>query len=107
MRPIPEKIKKEISKNKYYAKCARQSAECDGRITIEHAMIYAGRQVNEIWALIPLCWYHHLGSGLNKRINEFLALQRATEDELDKYNKSDFRQKREYLRKRFGGKIPT
>ena len=105
MRPIPEKIKKEISKNKYYAKCARQSPECDGRITIEHAMIYAGRQVNEIWALIPLCWYHHLGSGLNKRINEFIALQRASDEDLSKYPKSDFFQKRSYLKKLYSDKI--
>lgn len=75
---------------------------CSGRITIEHALMWAGRQVNELWALLPLCWYHHLGAGLNKRYNEYLALKRATPEDLAKYPKTDWVQKRIYLSTIFG-----
>lgn len=59
--------------------------ECEGRITIEHAFTYAGKQINELWALIPLCEYHHLGEGLIKRENQRIAVARATDEELSKY----------------------
>jgi hypothetical protein len=72
----------------YYAKCARaKDGGCSGRITWEHVWIYAGRQINEIWAIIPLCWFHHLGDGFNKKINEMLSLDRATAADLAKYPK--------------------
>jgi hypothetical protein len=97
MRSIPPKIRKQIDEEPYYKKCARLSSECSGRITIEHSFIYSGRQVNELWALLPLCWHHHLGSGLDKRINEYLSLQRATEEDLAKYPKRDWKQLKKYL----------
>lgn len=86
MRPIPDKIRREIDINPYYKICARDSdGGCNGRITMEHAFIYAGRQINELWSIIPLCWYHHLGPGLDKRKNQLIALRRATEEDLAKY----------------------
>ena len=85
MRPIPAKMKEAMSSDPYYKTCARSDHECSGRITWEHAFIYAGRQVNEVWAIIPLCWYHHLGAGLDKRINERISIARATDEDLAKY----------------------
>lgn len=91
-----------MAKDPYYSRCARQGADCHGRITWEHAMYFSGRKIQDRWAIIPLCWYHHLGSGLNKRINEFLALRRASEADLAKYPKSNFKQMRTYLEKQYG-----
>ncbi len=68
-------------------------------------MQYAGSQINERWAIIPLCWHHHLDKGLNKRINEFLALQRASDQELAKYPKASFARQRDYLKTIYGDKI--
>jgi len=90
MRPIPKKLKDEISSDPYYLKCARSGSDCRGRITWEHAFIYSGRQINEKWAIIPLCVYHHLGDGLNKRINEKIAVNRATEEDLKKYPRKNW-----------------
>lgn len=93
MRTIPAKLKKEILLNPYYKVCARKDSDCDGRITWEHAIIFAGRQVNEMWAIIPLCTYHHSvdlhqdGPGLNKEINVWIALNRATDDQLREVSK--------------------
>ena len=73
----------------YYKKCAREKeGNCAGRITFEHAIIYAGRQLNEKWAIIPLCEYHHAVNqyqdtgDLDKQKNICIALMRATDEEL-------------------------
>lgn len=93
MRTIPEKLKKEILADPYYKNCARKNSECDGRITWEHAIIFAGRQLNEKWAIVPLCTFHHAvdghqdGGDLNKELNVLLALNRASESELQAVSK--------------------
>lgn len=105
MRPIPQKHKDIISSDLYYSKCARDDeGTCQGRITIEHAIIYAGRQLNELWAYVPLCAYHHAvdefqdSGDLNKEKNVWLALKRATDEELDKVSKStDYKRLRDLL----------
>lgn len=81
----------------YYEKWAREGSDCKGRITWEHAWIYAGRQINEKWAIIPLCVFHHLGLGLNKKMNQALSLERATEEDLSKYPKKDWDNERLWL----------
>lgn len=92
MRPISQKIRKIISTEPYYKFCARTNwGDCDGRITMEHAFIYSGRQINEIWAIIPLCEFHHSlgkyldGGALDKKLNQYLALIRASQADLAKY----------------------
>src|SRR5690349_12289112 len=91
MHPIPPRLRKQLNEDPYYRTCARASATCKGRITFEHALTYAGRQVQEVWAIIPLCAFHHSvdefqdGPGLNKRINREIAMSRATEADRQKY----------------------
>jgi hypothetical protein len=94
MTPIPERIKRILEIDPYYHTCARSGSDCKGRITWEHAIIYAGKQVQEKWAIIPLCEYHHLGKGLDKQINIFIALSRATPEELKKYPRVDWEQEK-------------
>lgn len=95
-----------------YKRCLRASVlgdhECQadpatGRlIEWEHAIIYAGKQLQEKWAIIPICWHTHRGPGLNKRINEMLALNRATDEDLKKISKStDYIHLRKYLNKKY------
>ncbi|MCL5666990.1 MAG: hypothetical protein M1383_04445 [Patescibacteria group bacterium] len=95
----------------YYHTCARQAVFHDhvcqadpatGKlIEWEHAFIYGGQQVNEKWAIIPLCWYVHRGPGLDKNINRLLALRRATADDLQKYPRSNWMQQKLYLEKQY------
>lgn len=83
MTPIPKPLREEMAADPYYKTCARsQEGECEGRVTWEHAWIYAGRQIQEKWAIIPLCVWHHLGDGLDKDLNHLLALLRADLDDL-------------------------
>lgn len=85
------KLRRQIAEDPFMKRCARASYECQGRITWEHAFIYAKKQINEAWAIIPLCWYHHLGKGMDKRINEQIALSRATQEDLAKYPKRNWK----------------
>lgn len=107
MRPISPKNRKIINENSYYRMCARSNNDCDGRITIEHSFIYAGKQIDDIWSLIPLCWRHHLGNLLDKKLNQYIALKRAIELEgslipiIKKYPKKNWLQTFNYLRQKY------
>lgn len=88
MNNIPKKVKDEILQDPFYRFCARAKEPdeiCIGRITWEHALLYGGKQVQEKFAIIPLCEYHHLGDGLDKSINVRIALSRAAPQDLWKY----------------------
>lgn len=105
MRPIPASHKKEIDRLEYYKKCVRRiDGGCAGRITIEHALIYASNQIAEMWNYVPLCAYHHAvdfyqdGGDLKKEVNVFFALMQASDFELDQYSKAiDYRRERSRL----------
>jgi len=91
MHPIPPKLRRELSEDPYYKTCARADKTCKGRITWEHAVLYAGKQVQERWAILPLCEWHHSvnqfqdGGALNKRLNKEIAMARATPEDRAKY----------------------
>lgn len=80
---IPDDVRKQLQDEPDV--CARLSDECSGRITWEHALYYAGRKIQDRFAIIKLCEYHHLGSGLVKSINQQLAGARASEEDMKKY----------------------
>ena len=87
--PIPKSHREQIDTNPFFRVCVRASeSNCEGRITIDHAVTYAGKRLNEMWCYVPVCMYHHglLGSGgLDKTFNRKVALSRATPEELAKY----------------------
>ena len=99
MRPISPKIRKQLASDPFMQKCAYG---CNVKPEWEHALIYQGKQVNEWWAIIPLCTHHHRGHGLNKRYNEYIALSRASEADLMKYSKANWKQKLIYLKGIYG-----
>lgn len=82
--------------------------ECEGRITWEHVFKYAGRQINELWAIIFLCEKAHsvgqwMDTGiLDKQINEWIAINRMTPEDEAKYSRFSWRQRRSYLNAKFG-----
>lgn len=101
-----------MASNPFYKHCARAGLKghvCDGRITWEHAMTYAGGQIQEKWAIIPLCAKAHAvdqyqdGGDLDKRCNEWIALNRATPDELLAISKAkDYFYRKNFLNRIFG-----
>ena len=97
MRPISPKFRKIINEDPYYRTCANPDPNHSGRMTIEHAWCYASRQIDELWNFVPLCWHHHLGEGLNKKLNQIIALNRATPEDLQKYPNKNWSAERRSL----------
>lgn len=108
MRPISPRVKKLLDSEPEV--CARaMDGGCKGRITREHAIIYAGRQLDEAWAIVKLCTWHHAvdehqdGGDLQKERNVWIALNRATDEELRAISKViDYVRERERLNKVYG-----
>ena len=95
MRKISEKDKKTIGNSEYYKHCALASlGGCGGRITIEHAEIYAGKQIDEMWNYVPICAKHHGVdeyqdvTAVDKSRTRWVAFNQATDEELNKYYKA-------------------
>lgn len=99
-----------MANDPYYKKCCRAGdGTCGGRITWEHVIIFASKQLNERWCIIPLCERHHAvnnyqdNGDLNKRKNIWIALNRATDQELLSISKAvNYIQQREYYNTVFG-----
>ncbi len=85
MNNMPVKLRKELAADPEYRVCILKSAECDGRITFQHAVIYAGKQVQERFAILPMCVRHHLGDLHDGTRDRKMALGRATEADKAKY----------------------
>ena len=102
------KLRTEMSQDKFMARCIYcdigRGNECRGRVEWEHAFIYAGKQINEAWAIVPVCTYHHRGNGLDKEYNQYRAIIRADiNDLLLRMPKRDWAQIKNYLQKKYEG----
>ena len=76
---------------------------------MEHALIHAGRQVNEPWAIVAVCARGHEvdfyqdADTMDKNMNRWVALNRATDDNLREYSKAvDLIRERERLNNIYG-----
>lgn len=112
MRYIPEALKEEICAQLLHGFCLRRLALkdhiCEGRITWEHALIYAGRQINEVWAIVELCAKAHSvdrfqDTGIMvKTISEWIAINRMSPEDEEKYPRFNWAQRRAYLNSLYG-----
>ena len=110
MRAISKKVQKELDDDPRMKVCARSDERnCQGRITREHALIYGGKQIDEAWAILGICAYHHEvdefqdGGGMNKEKHEWLALRQAPAGRLKELSKAiDYERKLRYLNGIYG-----
>ena len=103
MRPIPPKLRNEMEIDPYYQRCCVTGKSRSQMVKIEwhHNLIYAGRQVNEKWCILPL-WDKIHDQARNKEVKEILdwiMLNRATDGDLARYSKADLIAKKERLNK--------
>ena len=105
MRAISAKDKKTIDTDPFYKVCIHERFRdklSPGRITIEHAYIYGGKQIAELWAYVPCKWEFNIDAKGNiKDFNKYIALLRCKE--LGKWNEtkakySKFNWDHEFLR---------
>lgn len=93
-------MRNEIAESGMNRFCAIEDCECWGGIQWHHVWIYAGRQINEPWAILGGCEGHH------KRVDGDMAvrdafrkksLQRATLEDLSKYPRFDWEREKRRL----------
>jgi hypothetical protein len=107
---IPEKLRAKMAMDPEYKRCSLQGhGPCEGRVTWEHALIYASKKIQERWAIIPLCALHHNvdqfqdAKTMIKDRNVWVALNRATEEELFRFSKVvNYTRERDRLNDKFG-----
>ena len=112
MRPIPLKLREQLASTGEMKLCIYNNADCKGRVEWEHAWDYGGKQIQEAWAIIPCCTYHHRGAGLDKDFNHFMSLLKARElassgvDVFYKYPKKNWPQLWQFLSKKYETYLP-
>lgn len=91
MRPIPPRMREEMSNDPFMKVCCLSMlGNCEGVIEWHHEIQFAGRQLSEKWAILPVCHFHHdqaRNSFIKERL-QWIALNRATEDELKAVTKA-------------------
>lgn len=109
MNNTPQSLKDKWSKNPAKVCMRADEGNCKGRLTKEHAIIYAGKQLQEDWAILDICEYHHGVNNyqdrgdLNKEKHHWLALNRATDEQLLAISKAEnYIAKRDRLNKIYG-----
>lgn len=82
---------------------------CDGRITLEHALTFAGKQIQLKWAILAICARGHEvdqfqdAHTMVKEMHVWVALNRATDEDLRIISKAeDYIRTRERLNRKYG-----
>ena len=114
MRQISLRVSRQIESDPLSKVCWRaellEDHQCLGRITMDHAVIHSGQQVDEAWAIVPTCSYAHSvdqwqdGGIHDKEIQEWIALNRMKPEDEAKYPNRDWSGRREYLNEKYGYK---
>lgn len=112
-------LRKDVAQDPEYTRCAILGmillfGPCGGRVTREHAIIFAGRKVQEKWAIPPFCAAHHgvdlyqdAPTQARKDVRVWVALNRATDEELHAISKAtNYIRERSRLNDKYGVYVP-
>ncbi len=104
IKPIPPKLREEMSQDKWYKKCCIADSECSNKIEWHHNLIFRGQRENVKEAILPVCQAHHRKAD-TREIREKLdhiMLQRMSDEQLEYYSKArNYKQYKIYLRKKY------
>lgn len=117
---MSDRLRKEVEEDSEYTRCSLQGlllpliGPCGGRVTREHAIIFAGKKVQEKWAIIPCCAAHHgvdlyqdAPTEARKEIRVWVALNRATDDEIHSVSKvENYSRRKSVLNDKYGTYLP-
>lgn len=102
MRPIPPKLREEMAADTFYRRCCITNFAWD-KIEWHHNFIFAGRQLNEKWCILPVSQEVHKNVGLYREKLDWIMLNRADETTLRKYSRSEnLIATRDRLNKKYG-----
>ena len=107
MRRIPTKLRAEMEADPYYHRCCVTGVRRGYGVKIDfhHNLIYAGRQVNEKWCILPLLRSVHdqANSKTMRDKLDWIMLNRTDEATLRAYSKAkDLVRRRDQLNEEFG-----
>ena len=99
MNKIPNKLRDEMAEDPLYQRCCVTGfTKRDTKIEWHHNLIFAGRQVQEKFAILPLAKHVHDQIELYRDQCDLIMLVRATPEELARYSKAvDLTEKRNRL----------
>lgn len=99
MNKVPQKLKKKWAEEDLLGLqrvCLRaDEGDCQGRMTKEHAIYWKGSQLQEEWAILDICEFHHGVNNfqdrgnLNKEKHVWIALNRAPDERLVELSKGE------------------
>ena len=103
MRPIPEKVKEQLSNDTFMKKCCFCGT---ARLRIEwhHNLIYQGRQSDIPESILPLCSFCHAiadDSGVKEKL-DLIMLKRMGTEQIKSISKAiNYKQRLSYLKKKY------
>jgi hypothetical protein len=105
MRPIPKPLRNLLDRMPRMHLCEAKwlgFGDCNGRIEWHHVWTYgADGQINEHWSILGACSHHHEMVKQKKAVKELFerrSLEIATDAELQKYPRKDWKQLKKYLK---------
>lgn len=107
MNNIPKKLRKQLAEDPEYSVCmlTGEAGKRGDPIEWHHALIFAGRQVQERFAIIPIkrSIHHSARNTVVKEFIDWIMLNRMSEAELTFYSKAvDLFRKRDNLNALYG-----
>ncbi len=104
MNKIPPKLKAEMASDPFYERCCITGAFAKNeKVDWHHNLIFAGRQVQEKWAILPLRKDIHDDIVKHREKVDWIMLNRATDEQLEKYSRArDLKRERDRLNKIYG-----
>lgn len=112
MTPIPTAVRKIMNEDPFYKHCAFYGHDghiCGGRVTMDHTVVFGGKQLQIAWAIVPICAHGHGvdeyqdDSSINKEMRLWVSLNRATEAELLQISKvENYTRTRNRLNDKYG-----
>lgn len=107
MTPIPVKVRRKLALDPWMKKCCYCGAQT---VEWDHALKYSSRQIQEWYAIVPLCKECHRGENgtISREVRDFtklLAITRGIRELQKNYPKYDWLQEKRYLENKLKTKI--
>ena len=104
MNNIPPRLRREIEVDPFYQRCCITGSKATNtKIDWHDNLIFAGKQVQEKWCILPLRADIHKDIVKYKEQCDWIMLNRATDDDLKRYSKAiNLFSRRDMLNKKYG-----
>lgn len=108
-------LREEVTNDPEYQVCMLSGYHvCEGRLTNEHALYYDKKKIQKKFAIVKVCasghgvdQYQDAPTELPKDMREWVALSRATDEEIRSISKAvNYTQRLKYLEGKYGVYVP-